>query len=1050
MSKRIITMGVLLILLSSSMFVLSQPDESQINVNYENYSISKYYHNYNTSGSSINPWNITANPCIDYFPSGSYPAEEPPFFASQIRQAYNITSLENKGYMGQGMSVAIIDAFGDPYLNYDISSFNAYESLPSLNISFVYPYSLPSTYNLSWAIETATDVEWFHAIAPYAKIYLVVVPNASVGYLQAGINYTIENLSVNEISLSWGIPETELGQSLVNVYNEAFQIAAQKGIGVFAASGDGGAFDGQSTPTVNFPAADPFVTSVGGTSLYLLDGKYGQYAWSGSGGGYSVYFNSPNYQVAPGFSAPKLGVPDMSMDANPDEGGVRVFAGAGCYVIGGTSLATPMSAASAILVSQYLHKNLGFFAPYLYRIADTNQYGKAIVPVSGGSNGFYKADSKWNPVTGLGSLNVGLLSIDIRKLIGKYGADAYYGILRNGNFSISSSVNISLNNLSQNETEQTGIGLYSNATHSQIISAGLRENKTGTYFYARVGDNYSFVPINHQNGYVNNTIHLLFNITTLRIADGKISMVYSLFPYDIYGSIYDSFLHLYTGNSTLPKGISSTIFNYQIVTEGRRLNQNGTMGNFSIAPFCQSNLSMVSTKSFPKRTVFYPSNTPSQLTGPTLPDLFTISQTYPLELNFTNKTHFMLNGISIYSKNSSLNSGTGYNLKYYWKGNLEEFNITTPVYENQDLGINYNSSSYFKSNFSGFLDYLYPLEFLGNLDFSRVGTVSNISLSSFGFYQFSGKVTGKESSIEIIEKEVNISLNISPANSKIYLDGQKKILQYPFIESLIPETYDLRITSSGFISANTSINLTPGNDVTYAPFALQGDGRGYFVNGTITNEFYDALDNLIIPIRNVLIRYNSSDYAYSDANGQFSIWVPYGQVNLSFSNRYFGTYSYSFNVTKNSQLNITLYPKDKTLSKYPPTVTITRLFPILFFSSYISWSTNIGKDIEYFVINYKSSTQNNWTKIMINSNTSTFSFISGIYPWLSYKVMITAELKDNVSINSTVADLSYSNPVYPLLNSLIYLGLFLYIYVIVNSFKRRKKRKQMEKSFFEE
>ncbi|MGP6239581.1 S53 family peptidase [Cuniculiplasma sp. SKW4] len=1050
MSKKIITIGILLILLSSSMLVLSQPVKSQINVNYKNYSISKNYQNYNSSDSSINPWNINAKPCIEYFPSGSYPAEEPPFFAYQIRQAYNITPLENKGYMGQGMSVAIVDAFGDPYLNYDISSFNAYEGLPSLNISFVYPYSLPSTYNLSWAIETATDVEWFHAIAPYAKIYLVIVPNASVGYLQAGINYTIQNLSVNEISLSWGIPETELGQSLVDVYNGVFRIAAEKGIGVFAASGDGGAFDGKSTPTVNFPAADPFVTSVGGTSLYLLDGKYGQYAWSGSGGGYSVYFNSPNYQVAPGFSAPKLGVPDMSMDANPNEGGVRVFAGAGCYVIGGTSLATPMSAASAILISQYLHKNLGFFAPYLYRIANTDQYGKAIVPVSGGSNGFYKANSQWNPVTGLGSLNVARLSIDIKKLIGKYGADAYYGMLKNGNFSISSSLNISMNSLAQNETEQTGIGIYSNVTHSQIISAGFRENKTGVYFYSRVGNNYSFVPVNHQNGYLNNTVYVFLNITNLRIVDGKISMTYSIFPYDIYGSIYDSFLHLYTGNSTLPEGINSTIFNYQVVTGGTRLNQSGSVGNFSIAPFYQANLSMVSAKSYHKRTVFYPSNTPSPLAVPNLPNAFTISQTYPLELNFTNKTHFILNGISIYSNNSSLNSGAKYNLKYYWKGNLEEFNITTPYYERQYLGVNYNSSAYFKSNFSGFLDYLYPLEFSGNLDFSRVGLVSNISLSSYGFYEFSGKVTGKESSIQMIEKNVNISLNISPADSKIYLSGQKKIIQYPFRESLTPQNYDLQISSSGFISANASINLTPGNNVVYAPFALQGDGKGYFVNGTITNEFYDALDNLVIPIRNVLIKYNSTDYAYSDVNGQFSIWVPYGQVNLSFSNRYFDKYSYSFNVTKNSQLNITLYPEDKTLSKYPPTVTITRLFPILFFSSYISWATNIGKDIEYFVINYKSSNQNNWTKIMINSNTSTYSFINGIYPWLSYKVMITAELKDNVTINSTVADLSYSDPVYPLLNSLIYLGLFLYIYVIINYFKRRKKRKEMEKSFFEE
>ena len=1049
MSKKFVTMAILLILLLSSMVVVLQSGEINNPVYPGNYSPSNLKSQSNNN-SGINPWNITAKPCIQYFPAGSYPTEEPPFFASQIKQAYNITPLEKEGYMGQGMSVAIIDAYGDPYLNYDISSFNSYEGLPSLNITYVYPYSLPSTYNLSWAIETATDVEWFHAIAPYAKIYLVVVPNAAVGYLQAGINYTIQNLSVNEISLSWGIPENELGLSLINVYNQDFQIAVQKGIGIFAASGDGGAFDGQSIPTVNFPAADPFVTSVGGTSLYLLNGKYGQFAWSGSGGGYSVYFNSPNYQTAPGFTSPKLGVPDMSMDANPDEGGVRVFAGAGCYVIGGTSLATPMSAASAILISQYLHRSLGFFAPYLYRIASTDQYGVAITPVSGGSNGYYTANSQWNPVTGLGSLNVAKFSYDLKELIGKYGADSYYGILRNGNFSESANINISVNGLSLNQTEETGIGLYSNATHSQIISAGIRENSTGVYFYGRVGSNYSFVPINHQKGYVNNTISIQLNISTLKIMDGRSILYYSVFPYDIYGSLYDSFEHVYTGNASIPNGINATIFNYQVKGNNFRLNATDNMGSFSVAPFGQANLSMVAAKQNGLNTVFYPSKAPSLLANPHLPELFTISQTYPVMLHFKNKMHFVLNGNTIYENSSILNSGEVYNLKYTWNNSPEEFNISVPVYEEQNLKVDYNSSSFYTSNFSGTLDYLYPLEFSGNLVFSRVGLVSNISLSSNGFYAFSGKITGKEGSLQMIEKEVNVSLNISPANSKIYLIGQNKVLQYPFIEKLIPQTYDLNISSKGFISSQASFNLKPGKNIIFAPFALRGYGSGYFINGTVTNEFYSALDNLIIPVRNVLIKYNDTDYAYTDINGQFSIWVPSGHVNLTFSNNYYQPYTHSFNLSKDTRMNVSLYPRDKTLSKFPPSVQITRIIPLLFFTSYISWTTNIGKDIEYFVIDYKPDGQSNWSRVIINSNTSRYTFINGIYPWASYKVMVSAELKDNISINSTIENLSYSNPVYPLLNSLIYLGLILYLYVIVNYVKRRKKRKRIEKSFFEE
>ncbi|MCL4345751.1 MAG: S8 family serine peptidase [Candidatus Thermoplasmatota archaeon] len=1048
MNKKIVSLFLILILLISSLVVIYQPENTpnhgkvKVLIPLQNFSSIK-----NKSG--VDPWSLMANPCIVYRPASSFPSQEPPFFASQIMQAYNITPLHNEGYTGQGLTVAIVDAYGDPYLNYDISSFNAYEGLPSANISVIYPFSLPTTYNLSWAIETSTDVEWFHAIAPAAKIDLVVVPNAAVGYLQAGINYTIQNLSVNEISLSWGIPESELGQSLVDSYNAAFMEGVDKGIGIFAASGDAGAFDGQKTPTVNFPAADPYVTSVGGTSLYLMDGKYGEYAWSGSGGGYSDYFSNPAYQVAPGFSATNLGVPDMSMDANPNVGGVRVFAGAGCYVIGGTSLATPMSAGSAILISQSLHRNIGFLAPYLYRIANTNQYGRAIVPVSDGSNGFYRADTQWNPVTGLGSMNVALLASDIGKLTGNYGGSAYYGLVRNSSFTISANVNTSVGSISQSESGTIGIGVFSNISGSQAISAGIRENNSGSYFFANVGNQTNFFRLVPGNQYINNTISIAFNISKVRISDGKVSFSYVVFPYDIYGSVFNSFEYVSSGNYDKPIAINASISNYKIASGGAASKEMASIGTFSIAPFSQGNLSTVGVKANAFRVTFSNSSNTPQETYPVVPQIFRILQTYPAVLNFSTKTSFTLNSLPYLGDSVNLGSGDSYVLEYTWKGVNEEFNISVPSYSQQDISLIYNSSWYFMGNFSGTLDYLSPILTGNSLDFSRIGIDSNLTLSSFGFYPFSSAVPGRQSSIQLTEKEVNVSINISPADSRITALGKNRTFEYPYLESLIPESYNLSISAGGFHTSNVAIKLNPGKDIIYAPYTLRGNGNGYFVNGTITNEFYSALDDISVPIRGAMIQYNSTDYAYTDINGQFSIWVPAGHDRLSFSSPYFQNYTYAVNVTGNMDLNESLYPVDHTLSKFPPQVSITRVIPLLFFTSYISWRTNIAKDIKYFIINYRPSGQKSWNQLKINSNTTDYSFLNGIYPWVNYKIMVSAELKDNISINSTIQTLSYSNPVFPLLNSLIYLGIILYIYVVINYFRKKKKRKQMEKSFFE-
>src|ERR1700722_15824921 len=104
------------------------------------------------------------------------------------------------------------------------------------------------------------------------------------------------------------------------------------GVTVLAASGDNGASDGTTngTPTVDFPAASPFVIGCGGTKLTISGTSIGsEVAWNelsanegATGGGVSEVFALPNFQKSA--DVPKApnglagrGVPDVAGDADP-------------------------------------------------------------------------------------------------------------------------------------------------------------------------------------------------------------------------------------------------------------------------------------------------------------------------------------------------------------------------------------------------------------------------------------------------------------------------------------------------------------------------------------------------------------------------------------------------------------------------------------------------------------------------------------------------------------------------------------------------------------
>ncbi|QAA33100.1 S53 family peptidase [Clostridium manihotivorum] len=320
---------------------------------------------------------------------------------AQIRKAYGVDKVSATG---AGQTIAIVDAYGSPTMQNDLSVFSSQFGLAQANLSIAYPTGKPSTTDGGWALETAMDVEWAHAIAPGAKILLVVAKTASDSDLLAAIDYATSN-GAQVVSNSWGGGEFS-GESS---YDTHFK---HTGVTYLASSGDDGAGS-------EWPACSPYVLSVGGTTLNLDSaGNYlSETAWSGSGGDTSSYYSRPTYQSNwTSVVGSYRGDPDISWVADPSTG-ASVYSStkdngqSGWFVVGGTSLGSPSVAGVIALLNQNRGANYTSFDAIskLYSVAGTagsTGYTTNFNDVKSGSNGGYSAKTGYDLVTGLGSPKV--------------------------------------------------------------------------------------------------------------------------------------------------------------------------------------------------------------------------------------------------------------------------------------------------------------------------------------------------------------------------------------------------------------------------------------------------------------------------------------------------------------------------------------------------------------------------------------------------------------------------------------------------------------------
>ncbi|MCL6548626.1 MAG: S53 family peptidase, partial [Alicyclobacillus sp.] len=384
---------------------------------------------------------------------------------ARVQQVYDFGPVYQSGIDGSGETIAIVDAYGSPTIQSDLETFRqtveqgAYGADQTPNLQVISPPGLnqvavrnpvQGAAAADWASEVSMDVELAHAAAPGAKILLVATPNNGSD-LYMGVNQVIDQHLANQISLSFGSPEVYTPASERRAIDQMFEQAAAEGINVFVSSGD----DGDYSPVlgyrdVSFPASDPNVIAVGGSTLFTdPQGNYarevewgdvlnqvtypdgtvvsGPVFWFGTGGGSSNVFTQPSWQTGaagPGSTAHRQ-VPDVAFDSDPLTGFAIVQNGVVQPGWGGTSAAAPQWAAICALANQAHRQQTGsplpFINPILYQSGQGALHdvlhGTAHVQLLGASSGrlydvtlgedtSLSAGPGWDNATGLGTPDV--------------------------------------------------------------------------------------------------------------------------------------------------------------------------------------------------------------------------------------------------------------------------------------------------------------------------------------------------------------------------------------------------------------------------------------------------------------------------------------------------------------------------------------------------------------------------------------------------------------------------------------------------------------------
>ena len=356
---------------------------------------------------------------------------------NQIRQAYGIAGSP---YTGKGTTIAIISTDYKPLMGADANEYFAENGEAGFAPGQFSDLVLPTVdtscagYDPQPDQEEPIDVESAHIGAPDAKIINVATDCDQQGNIGLFMQDALDGLSAvtdqrlaDVVSGSFGISELGVATAETAAWDSVLEQGTVEGIGFDFSSGDGGDLIGD--PTVpqdynihraQFPATDPWVTAIGGTSTAIgANGSVlAEYPWGdnfaaidpagtgysqappgtyfgGSGGGLSTEYPEPGYQRAAvasslatdgGTTRATRVIPDIAADAGlPWLTGWTGAVTDGTYselpASGGTSASTPLIAGLEADAIQAAGHPLGFINPALYSLSGSTAI-RDVVPVN--------------------------------------------------------------------------------------------------------------------------------------------------------------------------------------------------------------------------------------------------------------------------------------------------------------------------------------------------------------------------------------------------------------------------------------------------------------------------------------------------------------------------------------------------------------------------------------------------------------------------------------------------------------------------------------------
>jgi subtilase family serine protease len=355
------------------------------------------------------------------------------YAASDLRTAYTVPAFG--GAVPQ--TVAVFEQGG--FYRSDVDKYLDRMSLPHRPVTFVpvngYDGSVDDP---GVELEAVLDIDMVIGINPDVKEVLVYedgTDNFNVALLDALDQVATDN-KAQTLSISYGLDEVQEGQSAMEAENTALTQLAAQGITVLVSAGDQGAYGRTGTNyspaqlNVSDPSSQPYVTSVGGTTLYTYANELylGEEVWNdlgvgdgATGGGVSAYWSIPSYQFSyrPGINGGSItmrNVPDVAAVGDPLTG-VAVYSkiNGGWIQIGGTSVSAPIWAGYLSILNagfEYtgVAPRLGFFNPTWWLLF-VNSYISPL-DIIDGSNGNanlfgtagYNAGPGYDNCTGWGSL----------------------------------------------------------------------------------------------------------------------------------------------------------------------------------------------------------------------------------------------------------------------------------------------------------------------------------------------------------------------------------------------------------------------------------------------------------------------------------------------------------------------------------------------------------------------------------------------------------------------------------------------------------------------